>query len=355
MKRSGAVMYALFITALLIFGIVTVFYFAWKIHYVQAILALVGVLLSFILAPTLHELGHLWFAKSAKMECVFIKFFCFKLYRKSGKLRFGFASPFSADQTQVVPKTGGNMRNRARLYALGGLICSGACLVAFAVSAVVLALVGRPSFVFFGVLPYFGYLFLLNVLPLEYASGKTDVLIAKGIKNSAPAERTMVAAMEIQGQLYEGKSYAEIDESLYFDLPQLCEDEPMFAVILDLRYRYYLEKEDLEKAGDCLNRLAQIQCYIPDKEIEKLAAELTYMHCLLGDVERATESGKLCAEYLQGDSVLAKRVLLAFSLATGKTEAVEPLIKQASEAIKTERLEGVRKYEELLLSRLQRV
>ena len=165
----------------------------------------------------------------------------------------------------------------------------------------------------------------------------------------------MVAAMEIQGQLYEGKSYAEIDESLYFDLPQLCEDEPMFSVILDLRYHYYLEKEDLEKAGDCLNRLTQIQCYIPDKEIEKLAAELTYMHSLLGDVERATESGKLCAEYLQGNGVLAKRALLAFSLAIGKTEAVEPLIKQATEAIKTERLEGVRKHEKLLLSRLQRV
>ena len=206
-----------------------------------------------------------------------------------------------------------------------------------------------------GALPYFGYLFFLNVLPLEYASGKTDVLIAKGIKNATPAERTMVAAMEIQGQLYEGKSYLEIDESLYFDLPQLCEDEPMFAVILDLRYRYYLEKEDLEKAGDCLNRLAQIQCYMPDKELEKLAAELTYVHSLLGDIERATESGKLCANFLQGDSLSAKRILLAFSLATGKTEAVEPLIKQARAARKTERLAGVRKHEELLLDRLQGV
>lgn len=65
--------------------------------------------------------------------------------------------------------------------------------------------------------------------------------------------------MEIHGKLAEGKSFSEIDEKFYFDLPQLPEDEPMYAIILDLRYRYYLERGETERAADCLNRLASAQ------------------------------------------------------------------------------------------------
>ena len=79
--------------------------------------------------------------------------------------------------------------------------------------------------------------------------------------------------MEIQGQLYEGKSFAEIDEGLYFNQPQLCEDEPLFAVMLDLRYRYYLEKGDMDNAAACLNRLVGLLDYMPYAEAEKIAAE----------------------------------------------------------------------------------
>ena len=96
-----------------------------------------------------------------------------------------------------------------------------------------------PNYILWGILPYTGYLFLLNVLPLEYPNGKTDIGVYVGIKKGEAAEKNMLSAMEIQGQLAEGKSFSEIDEMLYMDVPQLCEDEPMFAVMLDLRYRYY--------------------------------------------------------------------------------------------------------------------
>ena len=162
----------------------------------------------------------------------------------------------------------------------------------------------------------------------------------------------MLSAMEIQGQLYEGKSFAEIDETFYFDNPQLCEDEPLFAVMLDLKYRYFLEKEEYDKAADCLNRLAQAQEYLPDAEAEKLAAELTYLHSLRGDLESAEESGKLCREYLKSDEAAAKRVLAAYSKAFGKTEAIEPLKAQAQACLEKERIEGLRKFEEILLSRI---
>ena len=91
----------------------------------------------------------------------------------------------------------------------------------------------------------------------------------------------------------EGKSFAEIDEGLYFNQPQLCEDEPLFAVMLDLKYRYYLEKGDMEKAAACLNRLASVLDYMPLTQAEKVAAELVYMASLRGELEIAEETQRL--------------------------------------------------------------
>ena len=176
------------------------------------------------------------------------------------------------------------------------------------------------------------------------------MLIIRGIKKGEPAEKNMLAAMEIQGQLYEGKSFAEIDEKLYFDLPVLCEDEPMFAVMLDLRYRYYLEKGDLQKAGETLNRLAYIQCYLSDEEREKLAVELTFMHAITDDLDNARKSAEACFELLRQDEIACKRALYYYAKKGGKVEEAEILLSQAKELLQKEEIAGVKKSEEILLS-----
>ena len=189
-------------------------------------------------------------------------------------------------------------------------------------------------------------------MPLEYASGKTDMLVYIGIKKGAPAEKNMLSAMEIQGNLYNGKSFAEIDDSLYYDLPQLAEDEPLYAVMLDLRYRYHLEKGESERAADCLNRLALSQEYLPYEEVMQVAVELTYMHAIHGNLEKAEDSAKLCKESLQEDTARAKRALLAYTLATKNQDAVGILKEQALKAAENESPSGVAKSEKILLARL---
>ena len=352
MRRRLSIAYAVICTILLTAGCILAFGFAWNAGVAAIVSCIVGLVASFILAPTLHELGHVVFAQIAKMDYVYVKFFCFKISIKKGKKRLSFASPFAPEQTQVLPKTGGDMVKRAALYTLGGLVFGGVFFWVIMAAAIITTCVGKANYLLWGAVPYATYLFFLNLPPLEYARGKTDTLLYKGIKTGADAEKNMLSAMEIQGQLYEGKSFCEIDERFYFDLPQLCEDEPLFAVMLDLRYRYYLEKGEMEKAKDCLNRLASVQEYLLDKEVEKLAAELTYMHAVCGDIEGAEENGKYCKAYLRGDEGAAKRVLAAFSKACGNTEAVELLVAQAREALQTERIAGVRKFEEILLSRI---
>ena len=349
MKRKLATIYAVLCTLLLVAGFLLVFYYAFNEGVTATVKCLVGLALGFILSPIVHELGHVFFGIIARMDAVYVKCFCFKVYLKNGKKRFALTSPFTADETQVVPLTGGDMHKRATLYAIGGLLFSGVFLAFVLAGSLVVS-----SYLLLGMSPYAAYLLFLNLPPLEYASGKTDGLIYKGLKKNFDAEKCMLSVMEIQGQLCEGKSFAEIAENYYFDLPQLCEDEPLYAVILDLRYRYYLEKGMREKAADCLNRLALNEAYLSETEIEKVAAELVYMHALNGDLEKAEANYTACKNFLKEETVTAKRILAAYAKACGKEDAVEIFLEQAKVLLNQERIAGVRKFEEILLLRLSK-
>ena len=355
MKRRWATVYAILCTLLFVGGLVVAFIFSFFAGEKETLACLISMFAGFVFVPTFHECGHLFFLSINKMECVYIKCFCFAQYIKDGKKRIKFASPFAPDQTQAMPKCGGNMKKRASAYTFGGLIFSAVLLVVLVGAGVTLALLGKFSFALWGAVPYAAYIFFLNVAPFEYPSGPTDASVYRSIKKEDDTATVMLAAMEIQGQIYAGKSFGEIDENLYFNVPQLCEDDKLFAVILELRYRYYIEKANFEKAADCLNRLVQAQEYLTIEEIEKVAAELTYMHALNGDYERAEESGKLCQNYLKENNPTAKRILAAYSAAFGKTDAAQVLIAQAQELMENERMLGVRRFEEKLLSRISPV
>ena len=347
-KRSWATIYAVVCAVGMLAGCITVFVCAWGEDTPTLVRAVFGIILGFIVAPIFHELGHIIFAKTANMCVVYSKFFCFKLVRKGKRLSLRFATPFAADETQVVPKTGGDMRRRTIGYALGGLVFSAIFLLVNLIGALCFS----TQYIFWGVLPYAAYLFLLNAAPFEYASGKTDMLVYMGIKHGEPSEKTMLSAMEIFGRLYAGEHYTQIDTSLFFDTPQLAEDEPLYAVMLDLRYRYYLEKNELQNAADCLNRLVVSQEYLTSNDREKLAGECVYMHALSGDYECAEECGKLCREYLSQNHATAKRILAAYSAAFGKADAVKQLKLQAEQALKQETIEGNAVFERILLSRI---
>ena len=351
-KRVFTAVYATALTILFVAGLILAFYFAQKQGVYEAVACIIGVVLSLALAPFFHELGHIVFALAMKMQIVYAKFFCVKLVRIKGKLKMRFASPFRADETQALPKRAENMQKCAKLYTLGGLFFSGAFVFAIAIEAVLFAVLSSSHYLLWGILPYSAYLFLLNAVPLEYASGKTDARVYQGLKRKEPTEVTMLCAMEIQGFLAEGKSFAEIDETLYFCSPQLAEDEPLFAIMLDLRYRYYLEKGEMEKAGDCLNRLISAEAYLPDEELQKVAGECVYMYALLGDLERAEQCGAVAKPYLAQEHATAKRILTAFTAQFGDKESAEILKNQAESALESEQVAGVRKFEKILLSRI---
>ena len=353
MNRTMKTICAIGTTFLLLASFLLIFIFAWVDGYESTLACVCGLFVGYVIAPIIHELGHITFAYKADMKTVHAKMFCFRYVAKDGKKKLTLASPFEDDQTQVIPKHSGDMQQRAMQYALGGLFFGGIALLIVLTIAIVYMLLGKPNYFFLGAIPYMAYLEVLNLLPVEYAAGKTDLLVYMGLKHGEDVEKVMMSAMEIQGKLYEGYTFSEIDSDLYFKTPQLCEDEPLFAMMLDLRYRYYLEKNDIENAADCLNRLVNVQAYIPNVEMNKLATELVYMHSITDNAELAQESSKFCEEYLKGETVAAKRALAAFTALNRDREAVAILLKQARQILEKEEIQGMKKSEEILLSRLE--
>lgn len=356
-KRIWTLVYATLLTLAMAAGEVAfVFFYARnRAETAGLAFAVLGFFCSWILASVLHELGHIVFAKINGMSVAYTKFFLFRFVRTDGKLRFSLASPFSPEETQAIPVRRGNMRRRTAWYTAGGLTFGTA--FALIVAGLAVGFHGRVELAAcatFAALPYALYMVLLNAIPASYASGKTDAAVLRGILKGYDEEKTTLAAMEIHGRLCEGERFSEIDESLYFDLPQLPEDAPAYAMIVDLRYRYYLDLGDEEKAADQLNRLTIAAPYLTEREIAALTAELTYQHALRGDRKRAEESGKLCEEYLAGETAVAKRALAAYSLLCGKTAEAESLLGQGEKILEREFCAGVKRSEKALFARLEK-
>lgn len=313
--------------------------------------AVIGVAFSLVIAPIVHELGHVIFAKANKMQVQYCKCFCFRFYRAGGKAHFGLCNPFAPDETQVVPKGADDMQRRATAYAAGGLVFGGALAFATLAVCIVAWCVSYTAFFAFAMLPYTAYLFLLNAIPAEYASGKTDALVVRGLQKGEAAETAMLNVFRIHGELYEGKSFAEICEEYYFSAPQLPMDEPLYVATLDLRYHYYLETKEYEKASDCLKRIMAAQEYLLDDEVYDLEREIAYISLLGGSAEALKKSTEANPEFWTEDCVKAKRVLALYAASAGDMERAQLLVCQGKGLLSTLSLEGERKHETLLMER----
>ena len=172
-----------------------------------------------------------------------------------------------------------------------------------------------------------------------------------GIVNGEASEQAMLSAMEIHGKLFEGYSYAEINEEL-FSFPSIREDDPIWPITHELCYRKALEEGHLEQAAKELERFAQAEEYLTEEEYQTLAAEYVYMHALSGDFEKANKCAEASKNFLSGETPAAKRILATCSYLRGEENACLALIEQAKIVLEKELIEGNKKFEEILLSRL---
>ena len=142
----------------------------------------------------------------------------------------------------------------------GGLAGSA---VAVALGIVFAALVGiLPSWLYCLLsvfLPVSVYCFLTNALPMSDQGIRNDGGVLYGIAKDDDTTAVALSLLQIQAELYAGKSPAEILPSLYFELPQLPEDDANFLLLLSARYAYYLDAGDAENANKVTERIFSVK------------------------------------------------------------------------------------------------
>lgn len=193
--------------------------------------------LFFPLASLLHELGHIICGKLCGMRVKLVKN---GVFRPSG--------------CSVLPERPGNMRARLVFTALGGLIVN----FVFAVVGMGLLFADGVALYFSFFAPASFYLFMINILPVTYSGGDTDMLLAlQAIKNT-DVWKVLGRVLEIQGMITAGTPIEGIEEDLFFSVPQIAEYEPAFIMLVSLRADYYAARGDEENAKKWSDRLESI-------------------------------------------------------------------------------------------------
>lgn len=191
-------------------------YSYWFAYGLWAIACYAGIILALPLSSLMHELGHMFIGAMCKVRV---------------KPHF---SLFGNSYCDVMPKTDKNLKTRVFFTAMGGILMN---LLLFALGLLGIYLGGyfRIAGV---VMPACTYLLLMNIMPAEFASGKTDGLILNNLLNNTDEAKVMLAVLGVQAQVLNGRPIGEVNENLLFDLPVIREDDPSFIALCELRYKY---------------------------------------------------------------------------------------------------------------------
>lgn len=231
----------------------------------NAVLILIGgAVISGFFHTLIHEMGHLIAGMKNGFVFSSITVWFFNWKKVKNKIKFNFVMiGEEAGYTEMIPKDVKDMSLSLKRMSSGGFIAS-----------LILTLIGIPP-LFISSLPLIFYafwsmffplgvyFFLSTFLPSSSSGVRNDGAIVYGLGKKDASTTVAVNVLKIQQELYNGKTPSEIDEKLYFDLPQLPEDDLYFASILNARYLYYLDKQDYENAKKVTDRLLSIIDYIP--------------------------------------------------------------------------------------------
>lgn len=210
----------------------------------------VGACLFLPICSFLHELGHALFGLFSKM-------------RAEVNISSAFTC-FSPSFCRIVPHTDRGVRGRFLATACGGLAVN-LLLIAFGLCA--LAIPEIPTFLA-AVLPASFYIFAVNIAPAA-GNNKTDGEVICGLIRFDDSARVAVNVLTIQSKILAGTPISDIDEKLFFDLPQLPEDDIEFIILTDLRRRYFEARGDAALAAKYAERFESLKEYLPDCYTEK--------------------------------------------------------------------------------------
>lgn len=198
-------------------------------------------LIAGILSDTLlHELGHSLFGR--------ISGFPVKIsFRSVVSASYGYAS--------IIPKKENALKARFIVTASGGLAVN----FLFMLLSVLALAVPQIPICLSGLGVGHAILFFKNVFPVQYNSGKTDMLVITQAAKNSPEFQVTFAVLKAQSHILNGKPIEELDESVLFSLPQIREDDPAFISLCELRAQYLKAVGEEKKAEEEQARFEELK------------------------------------------------------------------------------------------------
>lgn len=305
----------------------------------------------------LHELGHIVVGKKNGFMILGFTVWFLKWTRVKNKFVFSFAMiGEEAGYTDSVPTSQDNMESRLKKMTVAGPIAS---FILMVLSVVPMIFIGKIPFVVFCLismcLPISAYYFFGNIFPIVNEGVYNDGAVLYSLRKNTDVSKVIIALLKIQADMFNGKTPKEIDEKLYFDVPQIAEDELNFIFLLNARYNYYLDKGDNENAIKTEERLLSLSDYIPKGLNQIILSDALFNACFIKkDANKADELMYEVEKYLNKINTLTNiRIKLAYLALIGEEkETLDMFYNKGIKEAKKCQIKGLSTFETNLLDKI---
>lgn len=313
--------------------------------WLRLFLMLCGLVIGLAVTALFHEGGHALVAKRNGFEVAGFSFFIFR-YDKQAIKKFSVSFKNSyLGATDIVPTRKGDLGKRYAKTVAGGIL-GGVIAVAILVAGFItfMALSAPLGAIFFCGMPLSVVIFIINAVPNFVPDNDGSVLAA--MLSDGDEKKNIEKLLEITEELYEGKSYAEIDGSLFEPEQNASESiKARFALLRLRRAEELFEPKDIV-AG--LEELQNAEDYLDDEA----AIEMLFAYIMLEDDGKIEEYEYLLdkCDTLPGASGM--RTLVYYAAYKGDEKYVKATLKSAKKICAKAYLEGDGKFNAEMLSRL---